>query len=111
MALAEPEKMTARALPINKVRRSSSMRGAPAMIDSDHPLILGSRSNCPPESENTVRFPAMYEVVVFTESGACRVLLVDTFSRYVPVLDVRFSYRVENLVQTLEEVCDSRDGL
>jgi len=36
---------------------------------------------------------------------------VDTFSRYVPVLDVRFSYRVENLVQTLEEVCDSRDGL
>jgi len=87
------------------------MRGAPAVIDSDHPLILGSRSNCPPESENTVRFPAKYEVVVFAESGACRVLLVDTFSRYVPVLDVRFSYRVENLVQTLEEVCDSRDGL
>lgn len=31
--------------------------------------------------------------------------VVDTFSRYVPVLDVRFSYRAENLVQTLEEVC------
>lgn len=31
--------------------------------------------------------------------------VVDTFSRYVPVLDPRFSYRAENVVQTLEQVC------
>ena len=31
--------------------------------------------------------------------------VVDTFSRYVPVLDPRFSYRGEDVVQTLEKVC------
>ena len=31
--------------------------------------------------------------------------VVDTFSRYVPVLDPRFSYRGEDVVQTLERVC------
>ena len=31
--------------------------------------------------------------------------VVDTFSRYAPVLDPRFSYRAENVVQTLEQVC------
>ena len=31
--------------------------------------------------------------------------VVDTFSRYVPVLDARFSYRGEDVVQTLERVC------
>lgn len=31
--------------------------------------------------------------------------VVDTFSRYVPALDARFSYRAENVVQTLERVC------
>jgi putative transposase len=31
--------------------------------------------------------------------------MVDTFSRYVPVLDPRFSYRGEDVVQTLEDVC------
>jgi putative transposase len=31
--------------------------------------------------------------------------VVDTFSRYVPVLDPRFSYRGEDVVQTLELVC------
>lgn len=30
---------------------------------------------------------------------------VDTFSRYVPVLDPRFSYRAENVVRALEQVC------
>jgi len=30
---------------------------------------------------------------------------VDTFSRYVPVLDPRFSYRGEDVVATLERVC------
>ena len=35
-----------------------------------------------------------------------RVLTVmDTFSRYVPVLDARFSYRGEDVVATLERVC------
>jgi putative transposase len=34
---------------------------------------------------------------------------VDTFSRYVPVLDARFSYRGEDVVTTLERVC-SRIG-
>ncbi len=29
----------------------------------------------------------------------------DTFSRYVPVLDVRFSYRGEDVVNSLERVC------
>ena len=31
--------------------------------------------------------------------------VVDTFSRYVPVLDVRFSYRGADVVSTLEKVC------
>ena len=31
--------------------------------------------------------------------------VVDTFSRYVPVLDPRFSYRAEDVVRTLEHVC------
>lgn len=31
--------------------------------------------------------------------------VVDTFSRYVPVLDVRFSYRGEDVVATLDRVC------
>jgi len=30
---------------------------------------------------------------------------VDTFSRYVPVLDPRFSYRGEDVVATLDRVC------
>ena len=35
-----------------------------------------------------------------------RILTVmDTFSRYVPVLDPRFSYRAENVVATLDEAC------
>jgi putative transposase len=31
--------------------------------------------------------------------------VVDTFSRYVPLLDARFSYRGENVVATLDRVC------
>ena len=31
--------------------------------------------------------------------------VVDTFSRYVPVLDPRISYRAEDVVRTLEQVC------
>ena len=33
--------------------------------------------------------------------------VVDTFSRYSPVLDPRFSYRGEDVVRTLERVCGS----
>lgn len=31
--------------------------------------------------------------------------VVDTFSRYVPVLDARFSYKGEDVVSTLDQVC------
>ncbi len=31
--------------------------------------------------------------------------VVDTYSRYVPVLDPRFSYRGEDVVATLDRVC------
>ena len=31
--------------------------------------------------------------------------VVDTFSRYVPVIDPRFSYRGEDVVQTLDRIC------
>jgi len=31
--------------------------------------------------------------------------VVDTFSRFSPVIDPRFSYRAENVVETLERVC------
>ena len=31
--------------------------------------------------------------------------VVDTFSRYAPVIDPRFTYRGEDVVQTLEKVC------
>lgn len=31
--------------------------------------------------------------------------MVDTFSRYVPVVDPRFSYRAEDVVASLERVC------
>ena len=33
--------------------------------------------------------------------------VVDTFSRYVPVLDVRYSYSGEDVVATLDRVCRS----
>jgi putative transposase len=33
--------------------------------------------------------------------------VVDTFSRFVPVLDARFCYRGEDLVRPLEQVCGS----
>ena len=32
-------------------------------------------------------------------------VVIDTFSRYVPVLDARFSYRGEDVVATLDRVC------
>jgi putative transposase len=31
--------------------------------------------------------------------------VVDTFSRYVPVLDARFSYKGEDVVATLDRIC------
>ena len=31
--------------------------------------------------------------------------VVDTFSRYLPVLDVRYNYRAEDVVETLDRVC------
>jgi len=31
--------------------------------------------------------------------------VVDTFSRYVPVLDAKFSYKGEDVVATLDRVC------
>lgn len=31
--------------------------------------------------------------------------VIDTYSRYVPVLDPRFSYRGEDVVETLEKIC------
>jgi putative transposase len=31
--------------------------------------------------------------------------IVDLFSRYVRVLNTRFNYRAENVVQTLQEIC------
>lgn len=31
--------------------------------------------------------------------------MIDTYSRYVPILDPRFSYRGENVVETLQQVC------
>ena len=33
--------------------------------------------------------------------------VVDTFSRFSPAIDPRFSYRAEDLVATLERVCDA----
>lgn len=47
--------------------------------------------------------------VASVEGGFAKVLrvltVVDTFSRYVPVLDVRYSYRREDVVATLDRVC------
>lgn len=41
-----------------------------------------------------------------TTGRKIRVLtVIDTYSRYVPVLDVRFSYRGEDVVRTLDNVC------
>ncbi len=38
--------------------------------------------------------------------GTIRVLtVVDTFSRFSPVVDPRFSYRAEDVITTLERVC------
>ena len=31
--------------------------------------------------------------------------VIDTFSRYVPILDVKFSYRGEDVVKSLDQVC------
>ena len=40
-----------------------------------------------------------------TTGRKIRVLTVDTYSQYVPVLDPRFSYRGEDVVATLERIC------
>jgi len=32
-------------------------------------------------------------------------IVVDIFSRYSPIIDPRFSYRGEDVVQSLERVC------
>lgn len=34
--------------------------------------------------------------------------VVDNFSRFTPVVDPRFSYRAENVIETLERVCAER---
>jgi len=34
-----------------------------------------------------------------------KLTVVDTYSRYCPVIDPRFSYRGEDVVNTLERVC------
>jgi putative transposase len=33
--------------------------------------------------------------------------IVDTFSRFSPAVDPRFSYRGEDVVQTLERICET----
>jgi putative transposase len=33
--------------------------------------------------------------------------VVDTFSRFSPIIDPRFSYRAEDVVQSLERICRS----
>lgn len=40
-----------------------------------------------------------------TGKKICVLTVVDTFCRYVPVLDPRFSYRAEDVVRALEQVC------
>lgn len=40
-----------------------------------------------------------------TGKKICVLTVVDTFSRYVPVLYPRFSYRAEDVVRALEQVC------
>ena len=40
-----------------------------------------------------------------TGRKVCILTVVDTFSRYSPVIDPRFSYRGEDAVETLESVC------
>lgn len=37
--------------------------------------------------------------------------VVDTFSRYVPLLDVYYSYRGEDVVATLDRVCRTTGDL
>lgn len=56
---------------------------------------------------NTNQVWAMDFVHVQLATGRkIRVLtIVDTFSRYAPAVDPRFSYRGEDVVQTLEKVC------
>ena len=47
------------------------------------------------------------QLVIGCEIGVLTV--VDTFSRYVPAIDPRFSYRVEDVVQGLDRGC-ARNG-
>lgn len=42
---------------------------------------------------------------LFTDRKLRVLTVVDTFSRYVPVLDARFRYRGEDVVATLDRVC------
>jgi len=37
--------------------------------------------------------------------------MVDTFSRYVPILDVLFSYRGEDVVNSLDQVCAKKSAI
>jgi transposase InsO family protein len=44
---------------------------------------------------------------LFGMSPILLLTVIDTYSRYSPVIDPRFSYRGEDVVATLERVCPS----
>lgn len=54
--------------------------------------------------ESEARFQACVDVLASGHKIRIRTV-VDTFSRYSPVVDPRFSYRAEDVVNTLERVC------
>ena len=60
-------------------------------------IIDSQSAKTGPDARHGVGFDAGKKIRVLT--------MVDTFSRYVPVLDPRFSYRAEDVVRTLERVC------
>lgn len=60
------------------------------------------------EDQKTIRgvvFPTNGHDQLATGQKVRILTVVDTFSRYVPVLDPRFTYRVEDVVATLDRVC------
>ncbi|WP_258125311.1 integrase core domain-containing protein [Brucella anthropi] len=57
-------------------------------------------------SRTQAEIPLILAVQISRASSKLRILtIVDTHSRYSPATDPRFSYRGEDVVQTLEKVC------
>lgn len=79
-----------------QLRHKAPKRRVKAKLRDDHAVAVGS---------NEVGAMDFVHNQLATGKKLRVLTVVDTFSRYVPVLDVRHSYRGEDVAATLDLVC------